>query len=136
MKKITITFVLSILFIGSQAQNLTYRITQTKTLSYSDYNEEWIAMDSSYPSEMYAFFNDKKIKITDAANSNYVIYGSAEKKTKPTYVTSKWSAIDEKQRDCIIMLQIINPGDKDYQKNILYIMYKSLTFLYVIEPTE
>ena len=136
MKIAAITLIVSIFFVSSHAQNLTYRITETKTLSFSEYNDEWITIDSTYPSAMNAFLNDNSIKITDQSHSNYTMYGFPEKKTKPTYVTSKWSAIDEKKRDCVVMLQIINPGDKDYQKNILYVMYKSLTFLYVIEPTD
>ena len=136
MKKITTTLVATILFIVSHAQTVTYKVTQAKTLVYNDNYEEWIAVDSTYPSEMYAFFENKKIKITDEAHSDYIVYGDPELKKKPTYVTSKWKAIDEKQRDCIIMLQIINPEDKKYKTNILYVMYKSFTFFYVLEPTE
>ena len=136
MRKITMAFILSILFMGGHAQSLTYRVVETKTLNYNSYSEEWVTEDSTYPSEMYAFFNDKKIKITDAANSSYFIYGNAEKKTMPTYVTSRWNAVDEKQRDCAIMLQIINPDDKEYRTTILYVIYNKLSFLYIIEPTE
>lgn len=135
MKKAAITLLATILFISTHAQSLTYHVSEVKTLSYSDYHNEWIAIDSTYPSAMSAFLNDNSIQITDQSHSNYTLYGYPEKKAKQTYVTSKWSAIDEKNRNCVVMLQIINPGDKKFQKNILYVMYKSLTFLYVIEPT-
>ena len=136
MKKIITTIISLTLFIVAYCQPLKYKVSEVKRLNYDEYTSEWETIDSTFPSEMYAFFNNTRIKVTDKLNSSYVVYGSPEKKTMPNYATAKWSAIDESQRDCIVMLQVVNPDDEEYKKTFLYIVYNTVTLMYIIDPAE
>jgi hypothetical protein len=137
MKKITTTLFVTFLSIICYCQSSVYKITKTTYIVYDDYWREWRSIDSTYPSEMYAFFDKKKIKITDKNHSNYVVYGDAEIDTKDDYEIYTWKAIDEEQRDCSIMLKrYLDYRNNYYPKSFLFVVYSKTTFLYTIEAEK
>lgn len=137
MKKITTTIFVTFLSIICYCQSASYKITKTTYLVYNDYWREWTSIDSTYPTEMYAFFDKKKIKITDRSHSNYIVYGEPEIETKDDHTTYTWKAIDEEQRECNIMLERFFDYNKYYyDKSYLFVMYSKTAFLYLIEKEK
>lgn len=137
MKKIKMLFLLMLISIFAYSQSSSYRITKTTIIVYDDYWKEWKSVDSTYPNEMFAFFDNKKIKITDKNHSNYVVYGEAEVEKKIDYTVYTWKAIDEEQRECSIMLKrFLDDNNNYYDKSYLFVIYKKTAFLYLIESDK
>ena len=136
MKIICLVFIVLLSTTESFAQSLTYKVTEIKMFNYSSSKDDFIPVDSTYPEGVYAYFDDNKISVNDQCHSNYYLSGRPEIKEYPTYVTSKWNANDESKNDCLVMFQIINPGDNESQVKLLYVMYKKVLLLYKINPVE
>jgi hypothetical protein len=137
MKKIKMILLLMLISIFAYSQSSSYRITKTTILSYDEYWRKWEAIDSTYPSEMFAFFDKKKIKITDRNHSNYVVYGQPEVDKEYDYTVYTWKAIDEEQRECSILLKrFVDENKYYYDKSYLFVMYPKTAFLYLIESDK
>lgn len=103
MKKIT-TLIIGLLFsVASFSQSFAYKVLKTTTYEY--YYDKWYPKDSTYPSQMFFFIDGRKIKVTDRKNSNYYCYGKVETSRYTSHVSYSWKAIDEEQRDCMIIIK-------------------------------
>lgn len=133
MKKTILSIFLFTFFLNSYSQDF-YRVKES---SYSQYEHgEWVEKKVSYPEEMYAIFDGKKIKITNNDESFFITYGQPEYNSYAKHRTSTWKAYDKKGENCSVIFKF--PYDKSSNNIVLMIVYGDdrILFEYIIDYND
>lgn len=119
---------LSILFFIFSLFSFAQEFYQAKLCTIQKYiDDEWKQVSKFEPQSIFVIIKDAKFKITNEAESTFIVYGEVTYSKHKTHQTYYWQAYDDKGRDCTLFIK--TPLDSDNIKE-LSIMFQDVCVTY------